>query len=112
GTYNGRKAFGTPLAYSSSERDAVEYQPYNKYGDNYWMVQLLMDCAKTERGWFDLKGYMVSNHWNAWEPDVRQGKCSGNIGGTAPYSSKNHIAKCGAVNVFTWGSGECVIDHV
>ncbi|PIO75702.1 hypothetical protein TELCIR_02239, partial [Teladorsagia circumcincta] len=51
GTYNGRKAYGTPLAYSTNDDDVLEYQPYNKYGDNYWMVQLLMDCVKTERGW-------------------------------------------------------------
>ncbi|CAD6194272.1 unnamed protein product [Caenorhabditis auriculariae] len=108
GTHDGQSAYGTPLAYSTNDKDAVEYQPYNKYGPGYWMVQLKMDCTKSENGWFELKGYETPS---GWEGDVSQKTCTGAVGGQAPFSSINHIAKCGAVNVFTWGSGDCIIDN-
>nr|CDJ87398.1 Glycosyl hydrolase and Alpha-amylase domain containing protein [Haemonchus contortus] len=110
GTYDGTAPFGTPLAYSTNDPTAVEYQPYNKYGSGYWMAELLIDCKKTDNGWFELKGYLSPSV--GWEQDISQKACTGAIGGTAPFSSRNHIAKCGAVNVFTWGSGSCIIDSV
>ncbi|CAI2354046.1 unnamed protein product [Caenorhabditis sp. 36 PRJEB53466] len=108
GTHDGAAAFGTPLAYSTNDKTAVEYQPYNKYGPGYWIVVLKMDCSKAESGWFEVKGYESPSI--GWEGDVKQGSCSGSIGGSAPFSSVNHVAKCGAVSVFTWGSGNCIID--
>uniref|UniRef100_A0A0K0DEY8 Aamy_C domain-containing protein n=1 Tax=Angiostrongylus cantonensis TaxID=6313 RepID=A0A0K0DEY8_ANGCA len=110
GTHNGKVALGTPLVYTSNKSTDVEYQPYNKYGSGYWMVQLLVDCSKTDQGWFELKGYAVPNV--GWEQDINQQGCSGDIGGAAPFRSVNHIAKCGAVNVFTWDAGDCIIDFV
>ncbi|KAK6016018.1 hypothetical protein OSTOST_18503 [Ostertagia ostertagi] len=110
GTYDGAAPFGTPLAYSTNDATAIEYQPYNKYGSGYWMVQLLVDCKKTDQGWFELKGYLSPSV--GWEQDISQKKCTGAVGGSAPFSSKNHVAKCGAVNVFTWGGGDCIIDSV
>ncbi|VDL77251.1 unnamed protein product [Nippostrongylus brasiliensis] len=108
GTHDGYAAFGTPLAYSTNDNTAVEYQPYNKYGSGYWMVQMLMDCSKAEQGWFELKGYVSPDV--GWESDISQATCTGSVGGSAPFTSINHVAKCGAVNVFTWGSGDCIID--
>ncbi|KAK6046435.1 hypothetical protein COOONC_16060 [Cooperia oncophora] len=110
GTHDGDVPFGTPLAYSTNDKTAVEYQPYNKYGAGYWMVQLLVDCNKADQGWFELKGYLSPSV--GWEQDISQKTCTGAVGGTAPFSSKNHIAKCGAVNVFTWGANDCKIDSV
>ncbi|PIO75704.1 hypothetical protein TELCIR_02241 [Teladorsagia circumcincta] len=110
GTYDGAAPFGTPLAYSTNDATAIEYQPYNKYGSGYWMVQLLVDCKKTDQGWFELKGYLSPSV--GWEQDISQKKCTGALGGSSPFSSKNHVAKCGAVNVFTWGSSDCIIDSV
>ncbi|CAL2042372.1 hypothetical protein CAEBREN_19315 [Caenorhabditis brenneri] len=110
GTHDGAVAFGTPLAYSTNDNTAVEYQPYNKYGPGYWMAVLKMDCSKAEQGWFEIKGYESPNI--GWENDIKQGSCTGSVGGTAPFSSINHVAKCGAVNVFTWGSPSCIIDSV
>lgn len=43
------------MAYSTNDPNAVEYQPLNKYGPAYWMVQMYMDCSKAEQGWFELK---------------------------------------------------------
>ncbi|VDL87482.1 unnamed protein product [Nippostrongylus brasiliensis] len=75
------------------------------------MVTLLMDCSKTDKGWFELKGYNPP-HEN-WEPDMKQSKCGGVYKSSAPSSSKNHVAKCGAVNVFEWGRGDgCIINDI
>ncbi|CAB3396780.1 unnamed protein product [Caenorhabditis bovis] len=104
GTHDGRAAFGTPLAYSTNDKNAVEYQPLNKYGAGYWMAQLKMDCGRSENGWFEVKGYLTPT--TGWESDVKQSKCSGSIGGSPPFSSINHVAKCGAINVFNWNSGD------
>ncbi|CAI4223618.1 unnamed protein product [Auanema sp. JU1783] len=109
GTHDGQKAFGTPMAYSTNDKSAVEYQPLNKYGANYWMVQLLMDCSKTENGWFELKGYLTPNI--GWEANISQTSCKGSVGGTAPFKSINHIAMCGKVNVFNWNSPDCQINN-
>jgi hypothetical protein len=46
---------GTPMAYSTNDANAIEYQPLNKYGAGYWIVQTKMDCSKTKDGWFELK---------------------------------------------------------
>ncbi|KAF8384810.1 hypothetical protein PRIPAC_73952 [Pristionchus pacificus] len=106
GTYDGTHATGTPLAYSTNDANSVDYQPLNKYGPDYWFVQILMDCDKTENGWFELKGYM-----NGWENDIKQSSCSGTIDGSNPLkSSNNHVAKCGAVNVYTWNSNSCIVN--
>ncbi|KAK6051721.1 hypothetical protein COOONC_10775, partial [Cooperia oncophora] len=110
GTHNGKEALGTPMVYSTNDTEALEYQPYNRYGDAYWMVELLVACNETENGWFELKGYFAPS--SIWEPDIKQEECSGDIGGKVPFTSKNHIAKCGAVNVFEWASGKCIIDTV
>ncbi|KAK6757096.1 hypothetical protein RB195_015117 [Necator americanus] len=92
GTYNGRAASGTPLAYSTNNPSEFEYNQHNKYGPSYWLVELFVDCSKTDQGWFELKGYLTPSH--EWEPNINQGKCTGSIGGSAPFRSINHIAKC------------------
>ncbi|KAK6037760.1 hypothetical protein COOONC_24734 [Cooperia oncophora] len=77
------------------------------------MVELLVDCSRTEQLWFGFKGYMSSMYrWSGWEPDISQKECSGIAGGKSPFKSNNHMAKCGAVNVFSWGSNACLIDPI
>ena len=69
-------------------------------GDNYWMVDLDMDCSKTEGGWFEFKGYLM-NAGNGWENDIMQEQaCTGSAAeGSVPYPSINHFGRCGYVNV-------------
>uniref|UniRef100_A0A914W7E2 Alpha-amylase n=1 Tax=Plectus sambesii TaxID=2011161 RepID=A0A914W7E2_9BILA len=110
GTHDGQPAFGSPLAYSTNDQNAVEYQPLNRYGPDYWMVQIQMDCSKTVNGWFELKGYQSPD--GGWESDVNQAACTGTGGGTKPFNSNNHVARCGYVNVFIWGDGSCRIDRL
>jgi alpha-amylase len=62
-------------------------------GERYWMLDDNMDCSKGVQyggdSWFELKVY-ISNV--GWEGHISQS-------GT-PYSSNNHFAKCGKINIF------------
>ena len=107
GTHDGTTAQGTPTFWTTSDSSAPEYQPYNKYGDDYWFVQFKMDCSQTKDGWFEFKAY--ENQGVGWEPDINQGSCGS--AGSAPFTSNNHIGKCGFVNVYQWGSNSCTITN-
>ncbi|KHJ75428.1 hypothetical protein OESDEN_24956 [Oesophagostomum dentatum] len=105
GKYGAQSAIGTPSIWTSNNPYEKGYHPSNVYGKAFWFVELLMDCSNTYDGWFDLKGF-TSN--GGWERDIKQGVCSGNAG-VPPHLAINHIAKCGAINVFYWESGACNI---
>ncbi|KAH7729210.1 Protein C50B6.7 [Aphelenchoides avenae] len=110
GTHDGTSAQGTPTVYSTNDAKAPEYQPTNRYGPGYWLVELMVDCSKTQNGWFELKGF--ENEGVGWEKNIAQNECSGN----APFvrrpqfHSVNHVAHCGYVNVFEWNGDDCIID--
>ena len=70
------------------------YSPLNTWGDHYWMLDVDMDCSKTVNGWFELKSFISGGP--GWEGNVSQS-------GT-PYSSGNHFARCGQLNMFERGS--------
>jgi len=74
----------------SVEIDGFGTTPLNVYGRHYWMLDVDMDCSRTVDGWFELKSFISNGP--GWEGDVMQ---SG-----APYSSRNHFAQCGRINVF------------
>jgi hypothetical protein len=98
---------GSPLDWTTSDSSnpnkvAVQgfgYETLNDYGDHYWMLDVEMDCSKTVNGWFELKSYISNGP--EWEGDVAQS-------GT-PYSSGNHFAECGKLNVFQRGSSSAII---
>ena len=73
-----------------------------------------MDCSATESGWFELKAYKTeSSGSGTWENSISQpSSCSGDIGGCPPYSSGNHFARCGYVNVFEWQQSDCIINRI
>ncbi|TKR75722.1 hypothetical protein L596_016974 [Steinernema carpocapsae] len=109
GTHDGVQAKGTPMVYTTDDPNAPEYHPLNKYGPGYWMVELKMDCGKANNGWFELKGFSVPE--NSWENDILQDRCSGSgASGQPERKSKNHVAKCGMVNVFEWDEGKCIVN--
>ncbi|VDO92916.1 unnamed protein product [Soboliphyme baturini] len=110
GTYNNLKAQGTPLVWSTNDKKATGYQPLNKYGSHYWLVEMQMDCSKTLDGWFEVKNVLDSNGIVYWENNVYETDCTGTAGGKPPYTSINHLARCGYVNVFSDGSNECRVD--
>lgn len=79
-----------------------------RYGDHHWMVDLNMDCGQTENGWFELKA-LITNV--GWETDINQdATCRGTAGGSAPYQTTNHMARCGYINVFSASEGGCIVD--
>nr|XP_054762213.1 alpha-amylase 2-like [Lytechinus pictus] len=110
---------GTPMVwttndanyYKTVENDGYGYTPLNKWGEHYWMVELDVDCSKTEEGgWFELKGLLAENEW---ESNRQQGECSGSKGGKPLLSSAgNHFALCGHVNVFQYNEDFCQIDNL
>lgn len=76
-----------------------------RYGQHYWLIDVDMDCSKTEDSYFEFKAIVGS-----WEGDIGASTCTGAGGGAAPYTSVNHIARCGFLNVFHFGSSACIID--
>uniref|UniRef100_A0AC35U1S7 Alpha-amylase n=1 Tax=Rhabditophanes sp. KR3021 TaxID=114890 RepID=A0AC35U1S7_9BILA len=107
GTHDGIIASGTPLIYTTNDQTKPEYQPLNKYGPNYWMVEVFMDCTKTQNNWFELKAY--EDNGVGWEGDINQERCGGSVGGTAPSKTNNHMGQCGFVNVFEWDTNSCLV---
>jgi len=75
--------------------DVVGYgeDPENSFGMHFWKLDVLMDCSKTENGWFEVKSYITGGP--GWEGAIDQGTSHGE-----PYASGNHFAQCGKKNVF------------
>jgi uncharacterized protein (DUF362 family) len=78
--------------------DGYGTTPLNTYGQHYWLLDVDMDCSRTVNGWFELKSFISNGP--GWEGDVTQAG--------APYSSKNHFAQCGRINVFERGSSNVI----
>lgn len=43
---------------------------------------------------------------------LQDSECDGSVGGSKPYTSQNHFARCGYFNVFTFNSGQCTIEEI
>ncbi|GFR93128.1 alpha-amylase [Elysia marginata] len=99
---------GTPAQWTTSEEGEDYFHSLNTYGEHYWMVHFDMDCSKLDNGFFDFKGYLDGQ----WENDINQGACGGDAAETPSYTSSNHIARCGYVNVFEWNQPQCTIDSI
>ncbi len=118
GKVNGVLSFGTPADWTTSywpedwgpaktvEVDGYGLSTFNMlYGTGNWMLDVQMDCSKAYhspdgRAWVEVKSY-VSNG-PAYEADVQQARLEYSYGSnTSPYATKNHLARCGAVNAFT-----------
>jgi len=73
------------------------------------MLDVDMDCDSTESGWFELKTFVLG--YSGWESDVSQDlECVGRRGGSRPYATKNHMARCGYVNAFRFSESGCTVD--
>lgn len=68
--------------------------PLNTFGQHYWLFDVQMDCSNTVNGWFELKAFVKNGQ--GWEGDITQAN--------APYTSNNHFAECGKLNVFEFGA--------
>ena len=68
------------------------YYELNTWGDHYWFLVMDMDCAQTQEGWFEFNTIYSIGGEEGEEP-ITQEECSGEVGGSAPFSSINHIAR-------------------
>lgn len=74
------------------------------------MLDMDLDCTRTENSWFEVKGWLeFAGGYTGWESNVVQQECSGDAGGQPPFTSIDHMARCGHINVFTWNEGDCII---
>ncbi|XP_069131143.1 alpha-amylase-like [Argopecten irradians] len=105
GSFHGVPAKGTPAVWTTNQPGGHGYTPLNTYGQHYWLIDVDMDCSKTENGWFEVKA-MINNNW---EHDMRISGCGME---SAPYASNNHWAKCGSKNVLHFNSGSCEISSI
>jgi hypothetical protein len=115
GAYNGQRAEGSAVDWTTNfwpkfwgVEHTVEVHghgvtPLNRFGIGYWMLDVEMDCAKAlplgDARWFEVKSYISNGP--GWEKDVQQWG--------APFSSGNHFAQCGMLNVFRRGVSEAHI---
>ncbi|KAI1701050.1 alpha-amylase [Ditylenchus destructor] len=100
GTHDGVGANGTPLIWTTNATSNPAFNSINaelKLGGHYWMVDLQMECNNTYNNFFEFKGFN-----GAWEPDISpsENTC---MSGQPKSMGNNHVARCGAVNIFKWG---------
>jgi len=113
GKYPGVEAQGTGLVWTTNYIGQQGYQPLNKYGIGYWMVDMEMDCLRTQDGWFEVRAF--SSGADGVENTITQENCTGNAIANLsvnrpPFSSFTHAGHCGFVNVFLFDSPSCVIN--
>ena len=81
-------------------------------GDNFWIIDMDMDCSQTQNGWFEFTT-IYSIGGEDGEPSVEQEACTGDVGGESPITgSKFHMARCGYTNIFSYGKDTCQIDPI
>ncbi|KAK6172969.1 hypothetical protein SNE40_016515 [Patella caerulea] len=107
-SFGNQPAEGSPAVWTSSVAGDAGYNPLNKWGMHYWMLDIMMDCDQTENGWFEMKGFLSSN----WENDIGHQKCTGDGAAGPELISNNHYARCGYLNVFHWNQHECLIEKI
>eukprot|EP00095_Tigriopus_kingsejongensis_P004644 maker-scaffold29_size597861-snap-gene-1.15 protein:Tk04644 transcript:maker-scaffold29_size597861-snap-gene-1.15-mRNA-1 annotation:"alpha-amylase 1" len=111
GLFDEYEAFGTPGAWTTDDATDDFYYELNTFGPHHWIIDLNMDCSQTEDGWFEFNTvYTIGGEEG--EPAIAQEACTGDVGGTAPYPSDFHVARCGYVNVFSYGDDGCQIDDL
>ena len=117
GSYQGTPASGTPLVWTTNDSnypyhvdtDGFGYTPLNKWGEHYWMLDVNLNCDRSEDGWFEVKAYVMNG--SGWESDRNQdSSCGGTVGGSKPYTTGNHFGRCGYINVFEFNQNSCMID--
>jgi alpha-amylase len=106
-TQQSNEAEGTPLDWTTNAWlnswgtlrttaiDGYGQEPLNNWGQHYWMLDVDMDCSKAVDGKFEVKAYVKNGQ--GWEGNISQNN--------APFSSNNHIAECGKVNMFEFNTG-------
>ncbi|GFN81679.1 alpha-amylase [Plakobranchus ocellatus] len=106
---NGGYAKGTPAQWTSNKKRHQYYYPLNIYGEHYWVVDVQMDCLKTENGFFQFRGYTQNGYPENILSNRSSQRCK-NMPRSPPRKSSNtHFAMCGKINVFNWGYYGCQV---
>ncbi|CAL1526033.1 unnamed protein product [Lymnaea stagnalis] len=109
GTFKGAAAQGTPAQWTTNDPSKKYFNLLNKYGDQYWLVDVDMDCDKSYDGFFEFKG-VLSNGWEV--VSNANNDCTGDGAVPFPFHDTNHIGRCGYLNVYHWGTGQCEIHQL
>ena len=62
------------------------YYELNTWGDHYWFLVMDMDCDQTQDGWFEFNTIYSIGGEDGEDP-ITQEECSGEVGGSASFSS-------------------------
>lgn len=113
GLFNGYEAMGTALAWTTSDKTNPFYYELNPgLGDHFWILDVDVDCSQTQDGWFEFNT-IYSIGGEDGESAIAQKDCEGEVGGTSTITgSVNHMAKCGFMNIFSYGKSTCQIDNL
>jgi len=74
--------------------DGYGEEPLNVWGQNYWMLDVNMDCSQTVNGQFEVKAFVKNGQ--GWEGNIAQTN--------TPYATTNHVAQCGKINKFDFNA--------
>lgn len=98
------------MLWTTNDVGNIYHHPLNHYGPDYWVLDVDMDCSRAQNFWFEAKAL----YDDKWESDIRQtSRCRGDDKDRAPWQgvSKNHVLKCGDINVIRFSEGNCDISH-
>ncbi|XP_064597807.1 pancreatic alpha-amylase-like [Liolophura sinensis] len=115
GKYENMSPHGSPLVWTTNDVTSSAYQSVNSYGGSYWLLDVDMDCSKTENGWFEVKAVIASRNGTevTWESNLVHSSANpaGSARETLPGCSANHIVKCGKINVLKFGRPDIKINN-
>ena len=80
--------------------DGFGEEPLNLWGQHYWMLDVDMDCSKAVNNKFEVKAFVKNGQ--GWEGDISQNNTT--------YSSNNHFAECGKINMFEFNKNSVQVN--
>ncbi|KAL1239153.1 Pancreatic alpha-amylase 2a5 [Trichinella pseudospiralis] len=98
---------GSPLIWTTDDKHSNAYNIYNRYGAHYWMLDVMMDCSKTENDWFEFK--IVKQDGEA-EKIINIKQCENTYLLLLGRKINHHLARCGYINIVEYGMQNCTID--
>ncbi|XP_052276417.1 alpha-amylase-like isoform X2 [Dreissena polymorpha] len=101
-------AQGTPAVWTTNDIQHLGHSSLNQYAPHYWLVDIDMDCSRTQNGWFEFKAFINGQ----WEHNIKSDACIGSGAGTPPGSTPNHWAKCGMFNIYHYEKNSCEIKNI
>ncbi|KRX55809.1 Alpha-amylase [Trichinella sp. T9] len=98
---------GSPLIWTTDNKRSNAYNIYNRYGAHYWMLDVMMDCSKTENDWFE---FHIVKQDGEMEKIINIKQCENAYLLLLGKKIKHHLARCGYVNIVEYGMQNCTTD--